>query len=58
MAKISEYDELTTPGSDDLLVIVHAGVTQKVKVSNLRGASAPVTSVFGRTGAVVAATND
>jgi hypothetical protein len=58
MAKIPEYSELTTPDDDDVLVIDHGGVTRKVKVSNLRGPAAAVSSVFGRTGAVVQATND
>src|SRR5215831_12612883 len=33
--KISEYTELYAPDPNDYLVIVHAGVTQKVKVSVL-----------------------
>jgi len=56
---ITELDDLPVPAGTDVLAIVDGGtgITKKVEVDNLV-ASAPVTSVFSRTGDVISAVSD
>lgn len=57
--KISSLPDATTLDGTEIAPIVQAGTTVKVALSDIAAlASAPVSSVFGRTGAVVAASND
>jgi len=61
-SEIKDLTELTTPISTDLMEIqrvsLGAAGSKKVQLTNLFSQLAQVTSVFGRTGAIVAASND
>jgi hypothetical protein len=64
MPRISDYDELVAPNSNDFLPIVHGGITQKIRLGAIQtggsgGSSAPLGAVnaadHGSDGAAIAA---